>query len=134
WRALLVYPPAVRAIQDRSLLLPGWHRLKQSAGWRKGASGVKRLARGGLTRVGFNAALASKIDRAGPSHDDTVPLPDEAVAYLRPDNQRLLELRRRYQRLGSPLCDRTLWDDDNLSGELVLRYFRGDNAYLWQLR
>lgn len=60
------------------------------------------------------------------------PLPPGADAELRPDNPRLLELIMRYRR--HPAAARSVWSDDLIEGEVDLRYFRGDNAYVWQHR
>ena len=65
-------------------------------------------------------------------YDDRVPLSPEALAVLRPDNSRLLDLSLRYARSSAPVCTHTQWATELESDETDLRYFRGDNAYLWQ--
>jgi hypothetical protein len=60
------------------------------------------------------------------------PLPPGAEAYLRADNPKLLELRERYSRYVK--FTHSQWAPNILSGDLDLRYFRGDNAYNWQIR
>lgn len=59
-------------------------------------------------------------------------LPEGAAEYLRADHPRLVELRARYRE-----CVRlphSQWGESILAGELNLPYFRGDNAYVWQMR
>ena len=62
-----------------------------------------------------------------------VALPDDAREYLTPNNPKLLDLKRRYAK-----CDRNVtipgqWTDGYVRSEDIA-YFRGDNAYLWQVR
>jgi hypothetical protein len=70
-------------------------------------------------------------DHMGPSFSPA-PLPTGAEAYLRADNPKLLDLRERYLRYAQ--FAHSQWAPNILSGELDLRYFRGDNAYNWQVR
>lgn len=67
-------------------------------------------------------------------HDAEVPLPDGAAEALRPDNPRLLELRARYGSLDWAVRATSRWDDESLNAWLDLRYFRGDNSYVWHYR
>jgi SAM-dependent methyltransferase len=60
------------------------------------------------------------------------PLPDGADAYLRAANPRVAELARSYR--GHPAAARSGWSDLRLSGQIDLRYFRGDGQYLYQRR
>ena len=60
-------------------------------------------------------------------------LPEGAEHYLQPDNKRLKELYARYA-----LCDKNVttpivWTDGHVKPDDI-KYFRGDNAYVWQLR
>lgn len=59
-------------------------------------------------------------------------LPEESSRYLRWDNPRLVELRRRYE--DHPASHHSLWSPQYLSTELKLDRFRGDNAYVHQSR
>jgi putative sugar O-methyltransferase len=52
--------------------------------------------------------------------------------YLRWDNPRLAELRRRYE--DHPASNHSVWSRQYLSTELKLDQFRGDNAYVHQSR
>jgi hypothetical protein len=70
--------------------------------------------------------------RSGPSFHRG-PLPEGAAAWLRADNPRLAELRQRY-RAADPLATTpSVWTEARVSGDDLL-YFRGDNAYVWQVR
>jgi hypothetical protein len=62
-----------------------------------------------------------------------VSLPPGAESYLRSDNPRLLELRARYASFDREVTVPFVWTEDLVRPE-DLRYFRGDNAYVWQLR
>ena len=53
--------------------------------------------------------------------------------YLTESNPRLLELIDRYSRCDSRVTTAELWQGNHMDGDL-LRFPRGDNAYVWQLR
>lgn len=100
------------------------------------ADAVKRRVRTGLARRGY---LVSRIDEEGRkyfevSHEGDVPLPAGAEETLRADNPRLTELREAYNALSYPSAVQTQWSDAFLKKNLSLAWFRGDNAYVWQLR
>jgi hypothetical protein len=61
------------------------------------------------------------------------PIPESARTYLSKDNPRLLDLQRRYAKCDSMVIVSATWTDDYLRAE-DLRYFRGDNIYVWQVR
>jgi hypothetical protein len=61
-------------------------------------------------------------------------MPLNAQQYLQMHNPRLLELRRRYRSVTSLSTDHSLWSEDYVKRDVDLRYFRGDNAYVWQMR
>lgn len=61
------------------------------------------------------------------------PLPEGAADYLRLDHPRLEELSARYQGADPRAIQAEIWTDANLPAEDLL-YFRGDNAFVWQLR
>ncbi len=61
------------------------------------------------------------------------PLPPGAVDYLRWDHPRLAELQRRYAAMDPRVTRPSTWLPDKLSGDDLL-YFRGDNAFVWQVR
>ena len=59
-------------------------------------------------------------------------LPERASDYLRPDNPRLKELRRRYE--NHPASRHSVWSQQGLATQLRLDQFREDNIYLHQRR
>lgn len=67
-----------------------------------------------------------------PRHIDA-PLPDGAENYLRQDHPRLKSLQERYSLFDKSITAPLVWTDDQLTPDEV-KYFRGDNAYVWQLR
>src|SRR5262249_12519079 len=68
------------------------------------------------------------------SYDDSAPLPASMAAEISEDNPSLNELRARYDAFDSPLTQRTWWAEDYRRTDLDLRWFRGDNAFVWQYR
>jgi hypothetical protein len=60
-------------------------------------------------------------------------LPAEAEGYLRPDHPRLKELQERYARSKGDVMVPLLWKEGHVQ-PCDLRSFRGDNAYVWQVR
>ena len=100
------------------------------------SSWLKRRAQTALARSGY---LITKLDEDAirylePSHSGKIPLPDGAEEALRPDAERLSALRAAYDALDNPASVRTQWRDSFLKKNLSLAWFRGDNAYVWQLR
>jgi len=61
------------------------------------------------------------------------PLPADAQAYLTPDNPRLAELRERYGRCDPAVTNPLVWVDTIVTQD-NLKFFRGDNAFVYQLR
>lgn len=97
---------------------------------------LKRKTQAKLAQAGY---LVTRLDEESrkyvePSHDHDVPLPNGAEEYLRQDNPRLLELREAYNALDHPASVPSQWRDSFLKKNLSLAWFRGDNAYVWQLR
>lgn len=62
-----------------------------------------------------------------------VALPPEAIQYLTDDSPRLRELRVRYASFARSVTEPLVWTAGFVRPE-DLRFFRGDNAYVWQLR
>jgi SAM-dependent methyltransferase len=60
-------------------------------------------------------------------------LPDNAANYLNPGNSRLQELHARYTDFNKEVTIPLVWTDTHVKADDTL-YFRGDNAYVWQLR
>lgn len=98
--------------------------------------GAKHRLSRALGRLDLAVVRRSELERLqGPRwvlDHDAVELPPGAEEYLRVDNPRLVELESRYQ--GHPATGHTQWTGDFLQDQLVLQYFRGDNAYVWQKR
>lgn len=99
-------------------------------------SWVKRRAKTALVRSGY---LITKLDEdsvryVAPSYSGEVPLPAGAEEALRADHPRLSELRAAYDAIDNPAAVPTQWRDSFLKKNLSLAWFRGDNAYVWQLR
>ena len=104
----------------------------------------------GLKRHLFNI-LNSSLDRFGfklvesrnlyewqknpptfPSYQQS-KLPQGASSYLVSSNPRLKELQDRYAAFDKEVTTPFVWTDNKVSPEDML-YFRGDNAYVWQVR
>ncbi|MDZ7336674.1 MAG: hypothetical protein ONB32_16095 [candidate division KSB1 bacterium] len=68
-----------------------------------------------------------------PTFNDQSQLPDQAKSYLQPNNPRLKELQDRYSIFDHEVTDPLVWGDAHVRTDDLL-YFRGDNAYVWQLR
>lgn len=60
-------------------------------------------------------------------------LPDGAEDYLTFDNPRLRQLEEKYAKCETGVTTPLVWTDTHLRRDDI-RYFRGDNAYVWQLR
>src|SRR5436190_8784088 len=99
---------------------------------------ARRLLDRALTPYGYRVVPSTVL------HDwqtDTVPktrsnawrLPADAASHLRPDHPHLAELKKRYAAFNRRVTGPLIWDAHYVSAE-DLRYFRGDNAYVWQLR
>lgn len=65
---------------------------------------------------------------------DRNSLPAGAESYLRPDNPRLLELTERYDEIKNPALQRSRWTKEYVKNYIDLRYFRGNNAYVFNDR
>lgn len=60
-------------------------------------------------------------------------LPEDATGYLVKNNPRLKDLQTRYAAFDGDVTTPLLWTGSHLEAEDML-YFRGDNAYVWQVR
>lgn len=90
-----------------------------------------RLARAGYLVTRLNDDTVRYVE---PSYDGGIPLPTGAAETLKADNGRLVKLRAAYSALTWPSAAPTQWNDSFLKKNLSLAWFRGDNAYVWQLR
>lgn len=89
----------------------------------------------GLTLTRTSTELSSYRIHAGHGrHDTSRPLPAELAGVLDDRDPGLQALRERYRRLDSPFRPGRFWRRSRRLRDLDLRYFRGDNAYVWQLR
>ena len=61
-------------------------------------------------------------------------IPAGAREFLRGDNPRLVDLRQRYASLSHPVAAHSHWTASFVDQNVDLLNFRGDNAYLWQVR
>jgi putative sugar O-methyltransferase len=64
-------------------------------------------------------------------YDDRVPLPAGAEEALSEDSTRLFQLRRTYAGLDLPATSHHMWTSERVTEHVDLRYFRGDNLYVW---
>ena len=62
---------------------------------------------------------------------DSPPLPEGADTYLRPDHQRLSELRDRYRHMDNPATLHSRWTESYVKN-IDLQRFRADGAFVWQ--
>lgn len=100
-------------------------------------STLRRWVDNVLWRAGYNLQRLRPEERRRyeTSYDTSVPLPPDALNYLRGDNPRLLELQQAYASLGWPVCvDSYFWNANRVKSNVALPWFRGDNAYVWQYR
>lgn len=64
-------------------------------------------------------------------YDARTPIAPDAAAYLSSQNPRLLDLRRAYAELGVAAVQHHYWNPEAVASGVDLRYFRGDNLYVW---
>lgn len=97
---------------------------------------VRSLVQSALSRVGYRLVRLDENHHRynGASFAATQPLPPGTEERLRPDHPRLAELRKRYGESPLPMALHSMWNADYLGSELDLRWFRGDNPYVWQFR
>jgi hypothetical protein len=96
---------------------------------------LKKVLKTSLAQFGYRLERIERIVPSGGDFDPSTPLPADAVEELRPDHPWLLELEHRYRSFESPVCKHTLWEFAATHNRLNhLRYFRGDNGYMWLYR
>lgn len=64
-------------------------------------------------------------------YDDSVSLPPGAEQTLARSNPRLQALRRLYAGLDLPVIQHHMWSEERVISGVDLRWFRGDNLYVW---
>ncbi len=95
-------------------------------------STVRSLANAALNRVGAEIVPLRGANGSNNGHaESSASVSAASLQYLKPDNPKLVELRKRY---GKQSVKHSLWSNSYLSKELELKNFRGDNAYIYQKR
>jgi len=61
------------------------------------------------------------------------PLPRDAAEYLKPGNPKLIDLQGRYKAFDPDVTTPFVWTDSHVRPDDIA-YFRGDNAWVWQVR
>lgn len=90
----------------------------------------------GLARLGWRVQRLNAESQRYllSSYDGSKPLPEGASNQLSGDNPELDALHRAYAATGLPVTRHSEWNESQLRKNLDLRYFRGDNVYVWQYR
>ncbi|MGH2728117.1 MAG: hypothetical protein ACRDKS_14185, partial [Actinomycetota bacterium] len=102
-------------------------------------SAAKRFARGLIERLaasrGYRLVPFQARGEAWQNtfFDETAPIPADLEKTLNPNSPRLTELKAAYARLDWPVTRHSHWHEHSLDS-VDLRYFRGDNPYVWQYR
>ena len=106
----------------------------RSAKARVKAIATQLLNRRGYSIIPSNLAYPWQLaPNLAPSHA-SVDLTEEQLRYLSPDNPLLLELQKLgYAKFDASVTTPSVWASGYLTSE-DLKYFRGDNAFRWQLR
>jgi SAM-dependent methyltransferase len=96
---------------------------------------IRRLINAGLGRADLAVVRRSALDvmygrHAASGHPP--PLPPQADELLRSDHPQLREYERRY--CDHPAATASQWTEDFVRERVDLRYFRGNNPYVWQHR
>ena len=68
-----------------------------------------------------------------PLHNNST-ISKEHFDYLQPDNPELIKLKHEYAVYENEHEMHSQWDEDYCNQQIFLPYFRGDNAYIWQVR
>lgn len=88
-----------------------------------------------LRRFGYQLVRNTQPQAmVGVSHDPSSSVPEVLIPQLQSDNPRLADLRKRYSILNVPMLAHTWWNEEYIAQTIDLKYFRGDNAYIWQTR
>lgn len=83
-------------------------------------------------RLTRRSEILAFLGRNAAGKEEYQTVPPESVRYLRGDNPRLLELRRRYS--GHPAAVHSKWTPEFVRESVNLPLFRRDNAYVYQTR
>jgi hypothetical protein len=110
-------------------MVPAWKRVR-----RKGGAGLDML-------LGLRGKVLMSREQlydwqlhplTGATHNP-VRLSEDAKEYLVPNNPKLLDLKRRYANCDPDVTTPLTWTEGYIR-TADLAYFRGDNAYVWQVR
>ena len=100
---------------------------------------ARRLLESALTPYGYSVVRSSILHEwqkpadGLPRFNARAPVPEGAQSYLQVDHPRLKELKGRYSAFDRSVTTPLLWSSDHVKPDDLL-YFRGDNAYVWQLQ
>lgn len=99
---------------------------------------IKRLLNQVLARIGQQVVSSSllyewQMFAQDGANFSNVNLPEEANRYLQSNNPRLIELKQRYSEFNRDVTEGEVWKDGYVTST-DMKYFRGDNPYVWQLR
>lgn len=136
--------PGALSAEERSELEPIWRFGVSSADRRRPLLATRAL-RAGARRVLRQSGSPPEPDQLNRwfgltederryltnGYDDSTPLPEGAAEALTDHNPRLMELRRTYAALDLPVTQHHMWTPARVSEHVALRYFRGDNLYVW---
>ena len=96
---------------------------------------VKEAIKSLVHKSGYVIRQLDELDHHLEATSADVPLPEGAESVLRGDHPRLRELRQRYAELSQhPAAAHSYWTSGFVQKNVDLRTFRGDNAYVWQMR
>jgi FkbM family methyltransferase len=123
WRSMLSAQPQVRRVAGRA-----WRALKRRA------EGSQRAEVEYWVDFTLRETTPAEWRMLTRPYDDTAPLPDDAEHELRGDSPRLQELRAAYAATGLPVTVPSVWSDELLGRQLDMRYFRGENPFVWHYR
>lgn len=80
-----------------------------------------------LRRIGCSGVASSADLNEAASHAGDLP-------YLSASNERLMALKRLYERIESDALVHTQWSQEYVAREISLQRFRGESGYMWQSR
>lgn len=126
----------------KSFAVQGTYRDVHIVSWGMAEMGIKSVGKQVLDRVvrryGYRMVETPLLYswQLSPQKDrsyNKMSLPDGAGEYLRLENPRLKELEEKYAQFDREVTAPLVWNDQHLQAD-DLRFFRGCNAYVWQLR
>ncbi len=100
---------------------------------------ARNLVNGVLSNFGYKIVPNSLLyewqrnPNSAPNFSIKAPLPAGAKSYLHASHPRLKDLESRYATFDRKVTQPLVWSESHIRNHDIL-YFRGDNAYVWQLR